>query len=170
MKWAAELIQNFNDKDIEDIQKGEILLNKDFKESGELPVTIDINDIEITTEEIPGFEVASKGSITVALDIIINDELKMEGEAREFVNRIQNLRKDQNLEVTDKIFVKVSENESIKPALKQFYNYICGEILAEKIEFEQEVLNGTSIQVNATTLKVNVIKKVVEHGSKEKIS
>ncbi len=169
MKWAAALIQNFSDKDMEDIQKGEILLNKDFKELGELPVTIDINDIEITTEEIPGFEVASKGSITVALDIVINGKLKMEGEAREFVNRIQNLRKDQNLEVTDKIFVKVSENESIKPALKQFYNYICGEILAEKIEFEPEVLNGTSIEVNATALKVNVIK-VVEHGSKEKIS
>ena len=76
----------------------------------------------------------------------------MEGEAREFVNRIQHIRKDHNLEVTDKIFVKVSENESLKASFTQFNNYICAEILAEKIEFVPEILDGTSIDVNEIAL------------------
>ena len=159
MKWAAEAIQNLSNADIENIQKEDLILNKDYERNNETPVIINADDIEVSTDEIPGFEVTSKGSITVALDIVVNEQLKMEGEAREFVNRIQNLRKEQNLEVTDKIFVKVSANESIKTSLKQFYNYICAEILAEKIEFDSQVLDGTTIEVNAITLKVSVTKK-----------
>ena len=167
MKWAAEVIQKLNDGEIAAIQKEKFLLNKDFEITKQEPVFITLEDIEITTDEIPGFEVASKGPITVALDITLNDVLKMEGEAREFVNKIQHIRKDNNLEVTDKIFVKVSENESLKASFTQFNKYICAEILAEKIEFVSEILDGTSIDVNEITVKVNVIKKG-DHNGKEK--
>ncbi|MEP6594946.1 MAG: isoleucine--tRNA ligase [Ginsengibacter sp.] len=168
MKRVAEEIQKLDNIDIDNIERGDFLLNKDFKERNELPIFIDRDDIEITTDEIPGYEVASKSPLTVALDITLNPLLKMEGEAREFVNRIQNIRKDQNLEVTDKIFVKVSENERFKTSFTQFNAYICAEILAEKIDFVPEILAGISIDVNNITLKVNVIKKEDHYGSKEK--
>ncbi|MEO6218997.1 MAG: class I tRNA ligase family protein, partial [Ginsengibacter sp.] len=167
MKWAAEEIQKLNDTDIQNIQDGDFLLNKDFEQKNEHPVFINRDDIEVTTDEIPGYEVASKGAITVALDITLTPLLKMEGEAREFVSRIQHIRKDQNLEVTDKIFVKVSEDERFKASFTQFNTYICAEILADKIEFVPEILAGTSIDVNETILKVNVIKKEDHHGSKQ---
>jgi isoleucyl-tRNA synthetase len=159
MKWAAEEIQQLKNSDIEKIQEGIFLLNKDYEQNNEEAIYITVDDIEITTDEIPGFEIASKGLITVALDITLNEGLVMEGQAREFINRLQNIRKDQNLDVTDKIFVKVSENENLKASITQFNKYICAEILAEKLEFASEIVDGISIDVNEATLKVNVTKK-----------
>ncbi len=159
MKWAAEEIQQLKNSDIEKIQEGIFLLNKDYEQNNEEAIYITVDDIEITTDEIPGFEIASKGLITVALDITLNQGLVMEGQAREFINRLQNIRKDQNLDVTDKIFVKVSENENLKASITQFNKYICAEILAEKLEFASEIVDGISIDVNEATLKVNVTKK-----------
>ncbi|MDB5198964.1 MAG: isoleucine-tRNA ligase [Chitinophagaceae bacterium] len=159
MKWASEKIQQLHNTDIDKIQEGEYLLNPDFEEKNEGPIYITTEDLEISTDEIPGYEVTSKGSLTVALDITISDKLKMEGEAREFVNRIQNIRKDQNLELTDKILVKVAENEALKESITQFNDYICAEILADKLEFLSEIKDGTTIEVNDYQLKVNVIKK-----------
>jgi len=148
-----------NNVEIDKIQKGEYLLNPEFELKKEEPIYITNEDLEISTEEIPGYEVTSKGSLTVALDITITQKLKMEGEAREFVNRIQNIRKEQNLELTDKILVKVGENEVLKDSITQFNNYICAEILADKLEFLSEIKDGTTIEVNDYQLKVNVIKK-----------
>ena len=159
MKWAAEKIQLLNNIEIEYIQKGEYLLNPDFELKKEEPVYITNDDIEISTDEIPGYEVMSKGPLTVALDITITEKLKMEGEAREFVNRIQNIRKELNFELTDKVLVKVLENETIKDSITQFNDYICAEILADKLEFLSEIKDGTTIEVNHHQLKVNVIKK-----------
>ncbi len=159
MKWAAEKIQLLNNIEIENIQKGEYLLNPDFELKKEEPVYITNDDIEISTDEIPGYEVISKGPLTVALDITITEKLKMEGEAREFVNRIQNIRKELNFELTDKVLVKVLENETIKDSITQFNDYICAEILADKLEFLSEIKDGTTIEVNHHQLKVNVIKK-----------
>ncbi|MDB5223315.1 MAG: isoleucine-tRNA ligase [Chitinophagaceae bacterium] len=159
MKWASEKIQQLHNADIDKIQEGEYILNPDFEANNEDPIYITTEDLEISTDEIPGYEVTSKGSLTVALDITISDKLKMEGEAREFVNRIQNIRKDQNLELTDKILVKVAENEALKESITQFNDYICAEILADKLEFLSEIKDGTTIEVNDYQLKVNVIKK-----------
>ena len=159
MKWAAERIQQLNNIEIDKIQEGEYLLNPDYESKKEEPIYINSEDLEITTDAIPGYEVTSKGSLTVALDITISDNLRMEGEAREFVNRIQNIRKDQNLELTDKILVKVAENEALKGSISQFNAYICAEILADKVEFLSEIKDGTTIEVNDNQLKVNVIKK-----------
>jgi isoleucyl-tRNA synthetase len=159
MKWAAEQIQQLNNLQIDEIQKGQYLLNPGFELNKEEPVYISNEDLEISTDEIPGYEVTSKGPLTVALDITITDELKMEGAAREFINRIQNIRKDQNLALTDKILVKVQENEALKNSITQFYNYICAEILADKLDFLSEIKDGITIEVNDYQLKVNVFKK-----------
>ena len=158
MKWAAEQIQKFDNIQIDSVQNGEFLLNPDFESSKEEPVYINKEDLEISTDEIPGYEITSKGPLTVALDITITDNLRKEGEAREFVNRIQNIRKDQKLELTDKILVKVAENEELMPSITQFNDYICAEILAENIEFLTEIKDGIPIEVNNYQLIVNVKK------------
>ncbi len=123
------------------------------------PVTIELADVEIAAEDIPGWSVASKGSLTVALDITLTDELKQEGDAREFVNRIQNIRKESGFELTDRIFVTVLESPALKPSIIKYNDYICREILADTIDWEPEIKDGTQIEINDTLLKVVVIKK-----------
>ncbi|MBA2250960.1 MAG: class I tRNA ligase family protein, partial [Chitinophagaceae bacterium] len=159
MKTASEVIQNFKNAEIDAIQVNDFLLNVDYQQHNEEPIYISYEDIEVTTDEIPGFEVAGKGPLTVALDIVITDELKMEGEAREFINRVQNLRKEKNLDLTDKINVKVSVNEALTRSITEYYNYICAEILADKLEFIGEMTDGSLVEVNGIPLKINIIKK-----------
>jgi isoleucyl-tRNA synthetase len=103
--------------------------------------------------------VANKDSLTVALDVTITPELLNEGNARELVNRIQKIRKDQGFELTDRILVMVSDHEIIRESVAQFNNYICAEILAEKLELVSEIPNGTEIEINDIPLKVYVTKK-----------
>jgi len=156
MKWAADAIQQFTNAAIDQIQGGEdFLLNPKEDE----PIYIKTEDIEVSTDEIPGYEVASNGKITVALDVTLTDELRNEGIAREFVNRLQSARKDKNLAVTDKINVQVAQNEFAYNAITQYNTYICAEILAEKLEFVPQIQDGTEIEVNDFVLTVNVIKK-----------
>ena len=155
MKWAADRIQNLSDADISQIKDEPFLLNP----GDEQPVYISKEDVEISTNEIPGFEIAVKGSLTIALDIELSDKLKQEGFAREFVNRIQNIRKEQNFELTDKIVVKVADDDGAKTAITEFNNYICAEILADKLEFVREIEGGTPIEVNNDSLTVKVTKK-----------
>jgi len=158
MKWAADKIAGFDNATIDKIREGEYLLNAEEVKNGEPPITINNEDLEIFTDHIPGYEVAAKGSLTVALDITISDNLKKEGDAREFVNRIQNIRKDQGFELTDRIVVTISENEVLKPSLNEYKSYICGEILADSLAFLPVLDHGTEIEVNDVTLKVNVLK------------
>ncbi len=159
MKWAAEQIQTLNNEIIDKIQTEDFLLNPAFSETKETPIYISAEDVEITTNEIPGYEIATKGILTVALDITITTDLKREGAAREFVNRIQTLRKEKNLELTDKILVQIFQNETLKASITQFNDYICAEILAEKLEFVPQIKDGISIEVNNATLIVNITKK-----------
>jgi isoleucyl-tRNA synthetase len=159
MRWAAEIIAGFDNATIDKVQEGPYLLNPDYKAKGEEPVTITTEDLETSTDEIPGYEVANKGSLTVALDIIITDELKKEGDARELVNRIQNVRKDQNFELTDRIIVTISENAGLMASINQFKDYICREILADSLDFVPQINGGTEIDVNEAIVKLNVLKK-----------
>ena len=159
MKWAATEIEKFNNSQIEKVQAGNYLLNEADSLKGEEPIIIHSEDIEVITDEIPGYEIAGKGSLTVALDITITENLKNEGNAREFVNRIQNLRKDNGFELTDRIGVRATENETLQPSLIQFKDYICREILADSLEFIPKLSDGTLIEVNDTSLTVNVFKK-----------
>jgi isoleucyl-tRNA synthetase len=122
-------------------------------------VRIELGEVEISAEDIPGWSVASKGSLTVALDITITEELRQEGDAREFVNRIQNIRKESGFELTDRIFVTAQESPDLKPSVIKYNDYICREILADTIDWSPQVQDGTEIEINDTLLKVVVNKK-----------
>jgi isoleucyl-tRNA synthetase len=159
MKWAADTIAAFDNATIDSILLGEFILNADYLEKAEEPITISADDIEVSTDEIPGFEVASKGTLTVALDITLTEALKMEGDAREFVNKVQTIRKESGFALTDRINVEVLENAFMQPALIQYKDYICAEILADSIAFIPVLVNGNEIDVNDAILKVNVLKK-----------
>ena len=160
MKWAATEIEKFDNVQIEKVQSGDYLLNADLVENGEEPIIINLEDIEIFTDSIPGFEVTGKGILTVALDITITQDLQDEGNARELVNRIQTIRKENGYELTDKIFVILSENDELQPSLIKFKDYICREILADSIEFNSSKIDsGIPIEINDVPLKVSVHKK-----------
>ncbi len=159
MKWAATKIESFDNATIEKVQEGNFVLFDDSLAKDEAQIMINSEDIEVITDEIPGYEIASKGTLTVALDITITEELRKEGNAREFVNKLQNFRKDSGFELTDRILVQIQENEDLQPSLMEYKSYICAEILADSFEFLPSVSNGKAIEVNETTLIVNVLKK-----------
>ena len=159
MKWAAEQIAGFDNTTIDKVLENEYLLNPGYQSAGEEPIMITVEDLEVSTDEIPGYEVAVKGQLTVALDITITDDLKKEGDAREFVNRIQNIRKDNGFNLTDRIDVSVLENGGLQASLIQYKDYICAEILADSLAFLPVLDTGTVIEVNDISLKVNVLKK-----------
>ncbi len=155
MKAASALIGEFSQQQIAMLEK-----------QGSLEIMIDatayqieLNEVEIAAEDIPGWSVASKGSLTVALDILISEELKQEGEAREFVNRIQNIRKENGFDLTDRIFVKLLDANGIKQSIIKYNDYICREILADVIDLVPELQDGFEIEVNDILLKVVVTKK-----------
>lgn len=157
MKWAADEIAKMDNATIEKVLQGDYTMNAEAVGKGEEPVIINAEDIEIITDEIPGYEIAGKGSLTVALDITITEALQNEGNAREFVNRVQNIRKDSGFELTDRINVTVSEN-TLQNSLIEFKDYICAEILANSLDFVPDLKEGTSIEVNEATLTVYVKK------------
>ncbi len=155
MKEAAAIIAGFGQHEISLLEK---------EGSFELQLSngnciLEVSDVEITTEDIPGWSVASKGNLTVALDIVLSDSLKMEGDAREFVNRVQNIRKESGFELTDRIFVSLLENDMLMSSINEFKNYICAEILADDIIWVTEIEGGTEIEVNEVLLRVSVNKK-----------
>jgi isoleucyl-tRNA synthetase len=135
-------------------KEGKITLSIDKE-----PLLLTLNEVEITSEDIPGWVVAGKNTLTVALDVTITPELAQEGNAREFVNRIQKIRKDNGYDLTDRILVKVADSPALRQSLTQFNEYICAEILADSIDLVADPANGTEIEVNDILLKVFVTKK-----------
>jgi len=155
MKTVSGLLSQFDQDQIRKLEKdGQYNLLVDGDD-----LILQTSDVEITSEDIPGWLVASKGQLTVALDVTISEELEHEGNAREFVNRIQKIRKDSGFELTDRIEVQVTAENGLKNSLAQFKDYICAEILADKLEFLTENNSGIEIEVNDIQLKVIVSKK-----------
>ena len=154
MKDAAKEIAQMNAVQIAELER-EGIFNIELENEN---IEIQLSDVEITSDDIPGLLVASKGILTVALDINITEELAEEGLARELVNKIQKIRKDSNFELTDRIDVQIENAEFLKNALNNFYSYICTEILANKIEFLSEIPTETEIEVNEHKLKVSITK------------
>jgi len=155
MKAVSSALAAFTQDDILKMEKeGQYNLSID----GE-PVILQLSEVEITSEDIPGWTVANKGPLTAALDITVTPELEDEGNAREFVNRIQKIRKESGFELTDRIEVKVAASNGLKNSLAQFNDYICAEILADKLELVPEIEDGTVIEINDISLKVIVLKK-----------
>jgi isoleucyl-tRNA synthetase len=125
-------------------------------------IVLDAEDVEIIPVDIPGWKVANSGQLTVALDVTVTPELKEEGLARELVNRIQNLRKDSNLDVTDRIDVKIQRNSAINAAVNNNLNYICAEILASSLELVDsvEATQGSEVELDEDTKTLITITKL----------
>jgi isoleucyl-tRNA synthetase len=120
------------------------------------PETITRQEVEITSEDIEGWLVATKGSLTVALDLEIDDDLKNEGIARELVNRIQNLRKDSGFEVTDHINLKLENNTEIKKAVEANETYLKKETLTDSLSFEDKLPKGTTVEFDNIETKIEI--------------
>lgn len=158
MRLIAEAIAKFSADDIKELE--EKMHYSLFIENQE--IVINIEDVEITTEDIPGWAVASINGNTVALDISISKALQQEGLARELINRIQNLRKDIGLEVTDKIEIQLSASEELTLAINENLNYICSETLANRIEIvELEALEESHYfeLISDVNTNIKIIKR-----------
>lgn len=155
MKTVASALAAFTQEQISMLEKdGQYNLQVEDED-----LILQTSEVEITSEDIPGWLVANKGNLTVALDVTVTPELENEGNAREFVNRIQKIRKESGFELTDRIFVKVSAGNGLKNSLVEFNDYICAEILADKLEILTEIESGIDIEVNDIQVKVIVSKK-----------
>ncbi|MBO5828499.1 MAG: isoleucine--tRNA ligase [Paludibacteraceae bacterium] len=150
MKMVAAQLQELSQEEISSFEKsGVYTLNIDGND-----ITIEKGDVEILSEDIPGWLVANNGSITIALDVTITPELQKEGVAREFVNRIQNIRKSSGFEITDKICVKIENSENVKGAIESFGDYVASQVLANSIELVEKVANP--IELDFDDFKVNI--------------
>jgi len=138
MKQIAAAIGTFTQQDIASLETtGGYSLT-----IGSEPVLLTAEDVEITTEDIPGWLVATEGDLTIALDIHLTDELKQEGIAREFINKIQNIRKESAFEVTDRISLKIVKNDSFNQAVSNFKDYISSQTLAQDLTLVDRLENG----------------------------
>ena len=117
---------------------------------------IELADVEIFSEDVPGWTVANEGALTVALDVEVTDELRREGVAREIVKKIQALRKDSGFDITDRIEVTVSASEASDAAVEQFREYICNQVLADSLVVSTELTEGEEVELDGCTVKVAV--------------
>ena len=152
MKLVVTAIQQLNSEDIQKIeQKGTLELEINGKS-----ITLNLDDVEISSQDIEGWLVANQGSVTVALDITVSDSLKQEGIARELVNRIQNLRKNSGFEVTDHIDICILDNKNITNAVLNNLDYIKIETLTKKLELVNKLDDGIEIDFDGISTKLLV--------------
>jgi isoleucyl-tRNA synthetase len=158
MKEIAQVLNGFSQEDIACFETAESF---ELNAGGE-KVVLQREDVEITSEDIPGWLVASEGKLTVALDVNITQELKDEGIAREFVNRIQNLRKESGFEVTDKIMVEINRHELINSAVERFGDYIASQTLARSVELVDmsDVSNAQAIEIDENVITHLRVSKI----------
>jgi len=154
MKLIASEIRNFNSEDIKNIeQKGTL----DVDCNGKI-ITLELGDVEISSQDIEGWLVANEGALTVALDVTINEDLRKEGIARELVNRIQNLRKDSGFDVTDRIDVTLQSDDQIVSAISTNIEYIKTETLTEELQIIDNINNGIEIEFDNIKTKLFIQK------------
>lgn len=154
MKAVAQAVNNFTADDIKKIEQNG---NLDVQINGK-SITLERTDVEITSQDIEGWLVASQGALTVALDVTLTDDLKKEGIARELVNRIQNLRKDSGFELTDRIAVQFQKDEQIINAVNKNLDYIKTETLTDKLEILDTLNNGIEIAFDDVNTKLFIQK------------
>ena len=154
MKEIAQVMNSFGKHEISEIENnGTLLLSLP---SGDVQLALE--DVEIITEDMPGWLVANEGKLTVALDITVTDELLREGIARELVNRIQNIRKSNGYEIIDKILVEIESRDEIDEAVKEYSGYIATQTLANSVLLTTEISNATELEFDDYTVKVSVKK------------
>lgn len=159
MKQVAAAVQSMSQHDIATLEReGSITL-----QLGDAPATIELCDVEVMSEDIPGWLVASEGNVTVALDITVTPELRMEGLARDIVNRIQNIRKDRNYEITDKIiltFAPESNDADTRAALEAYGSYIARQVLANDLmigEVAADDADAEVLELDSMNLPVKIV-------------
>ncbi len=154
MRLIAAEVQQFTQEDIVKIEKfGNISLEINGKE-----ITLEREDVEISSKDIEGWLVANEGGLTVALDVTITEDLRKEGVARELVNRIQNARKDTGLEVTDKIRLTVLNFENLQHSIQENKAYIMSETLTQELVFVDELQEGTEIEFDTIKSRILIEK------------
>ena len=152
MKGIAAAMSALEQEQIADLEKnGTIALNVEGND-----VVVEVADVEIISEDIPGWLVSNEGNLTVALEVELNDELRREGMARELINRIQNLRKENNFEITDRVNVEVSPNQEVENAVSSFADYIKGQVLADNIVVADN--DGAEVEFDEFKLNIKVVK------------
>lgn len=152
MKGIAAQMDALGQADIVAFERaGEIRLDVEGQD-----VIVELTDVEIINEDIPGWLVANDGNLTVALEVELNDELRNEGMARELINRIQNLRKDCGLEITDRVNVSISPDERVKAAVDSFSDYIKGQVLADNVTLAEN--GGHEVDLDGFNVHIDVTK------------
>ena len=155
MKVVAAAVAEMSQEAIAELEKnGSYTLQLDGTD-----VLVEATDVEIFSEDIPGWLVANEGKLTVALDVTVTEELRREGIARELVNRIQNIRKSSGLEITDKIKITLSKNQQTDDAVNEYKDYICNQVLGTSLTLTDEVENGTELNFDDFSLYVSVVKE-----------
>jgi isoleucyl-tRNA synthetase len=153
MKEVAALITTLDQDGIRALEKNGNLQTK----LGEEPLMLTVEDVEITSEDIPGWIVASEDGLTVALDVIITDDLRKEGIARDVVNRVQNMRKDMGLEVQDKIRIDVQLSDGlVNAALEANREYICTETQAMELNIKSHVDNAQAFDLEEFVVNMKI--------------
>ena len=154
MKTVAQMLTEFSQEQIAELEKnGQYTLDV-----AGASVVVEKGDVEILSEDIPGWLVANNGQITIALDVTITDELKEEGIAREFVNRIQNIRKSSGFEITDKILVEIEKKAEINAAVEHFAQYIASQVLANEVKLVDSISGATELDFDDYKVNVKVVK------------
>ncbi|MFT6959752.1 MAG: isoleucyl-tRNA synthetase [Polaribacter sp.] len=154
MRFIAAEVQKFTQEDINKIEKDKNI----FLVINEKNITLELSDVEISSKDIEGWLVANEGSLTVALDVTITEDLRKEGVARELVNRIQNARKDTGLEVTDKIKLTVLNFENLQKSITDNKAYIMSETLTKELVFVDTLSNGTEIEFDTIKSRILIEK------------
>ena len=155
MKSVAAAVETLTQEQISELESQEWL---DLFVDGTENVRIEASDVEIYSEDIPGWTVANEGSLTVALDITVTESLKTEGFARELVKRIQNIRKESNFEITDRIIVKLTHSEQTDKAVSEFKEYICGQVLANDIQIVDELPSAVELDLDDCKISILIEK------------
>jgi isoleucyl-tRNA synthetase len=155
MKEASAAIAGLNQAQISQLEKEGVL---DLVIEG-ISIPLLISEVDIIAEDIPGWSVAVKNGLTVALDISLSPALLQEGNARELVNRVQNIRKEANFELTDKILLRIVDNTELKDSINKFSDYICREILAFEIDWVSSLEEGVDVEINDQKLRISVLQK-----------
>ena len=154
MKAVAAAVAGMSQEAIAELEKnGRYTFHLDGAEA-----VVEASDVEIFSEDIPGWLVANEGRLTVALEVTVTEELRREGVARELVNRIQNIRKSSGFEITDKINVTLSKNTQTDDAVNEYKDYICNQVLATSLTLADEVKDGTELNFDDFSLFVKVEK------------
>ena len=154
MKAVAAAVGEMSQEAIAELERnGSYTFNLDGT-----PAVVETADVEIYSEDIPGWLVANEGKLTVALEVTVTEALRREGIARELVNRIQNIRKNSGFEITDKIHIVLSKNSVTDDAVNEYNTYICNQVLADSLVLADEVPEGSELEIDDCTLRIKVTR------------